>query len=490
MEGAGIRPGQAPFLSWQVVNECSDIGIADVKILFGTPPTELYRTQLTIPLHSTVGESPVPFIIPTTIASTFWTVGLKPLELEVNGNGSAGGPYRATATLNVIPEPIDDTWWTWARPLTVGSWKSTYGVIGSFNNFAVTRMTVSAVSAVEHPTDVTGTAQDTTVLPLAGILGTTLMPGEPVNTAVAAWSRFQSWTWLARGTFVEVGPRSRTFSYVANFSVTDAFGNIYPMIRSSPTLVRVDVPTAKFRAFAVGTTLIASGITFLALAVVATVGGGPYGWIGGVILAAIGMGLIIAGTLLLYDADDPPVPDFRERETVLVDPRAWTIPEVDDESLHPLRTLGLLLARVASARVRAVRYRDLAWAAYLDRSESMRIRHRDEARNELETLRRLVTPVIDTANEAHDKLEQLLNEMQELPTPEKLREMTARFADELHLSDVERTVIVERLKTVDEQELRRTVEHARSDGIRTVGDIVRRIYETTASEFAEREYLR
>jgi hypothetical protein len=120
----------------------------------------------------------------------------------------------------------------------------------------------------------------------------------------------------------------------------------------------------------------------------------------------------------------------------------------------------------------------------------MRIRHRDEARNELETLRRLVTPVIDTADETHDKLDQLLNEMQELPTPEKLREMTGRFADELHLSDVERTVIFERLKTVDEQVLRRAVEHARSVGIRTVGDIVRRIYETTASEFAELEYLR
>lgn len=70
--GGSIRPGEVPTVSWSVRNECSEIGTADVKLLFGMPPTELYRTQQMIPLGSTVGED-VALTIPPTIASAFWT---------------------------------------------------------------------------------------------------------------------------------------------------------------------------------------------------------------------------------------------------------------------------------------------------------------------------------------------------------------------------------------------------------------------------------
>jgi tetrahydromethanopterin S-methyltransferase subunit D len=101
-----------------------------------------------------------------------------------------------------------------------------------------------------------------------------------------------------------------------------------------------------------GTALIAAGLGFLAAAAVAaTTLPYPANLIAGALIAATAMSLIIAGTLLLYDANDPPIPDFREREPVLVDPRAWSIPEPDDDSLHALHTLALLVARVVSARV-------------------------------------------------------------------------------------------------------------------------------------------
>lgn len=164
---------------------------------------------------------------------------------------------------------------------------------------------------------------------------------------------------------------------------------------------------------------------------------------------------------------------------------------MDDESLHPLRTLAVLLTRVTSARVKAVRYRDRAWAAYVDRAESTLVQHRDAARNELETLRRLVTPVINAADEAEPTFERLLGEtLRELPSPDSLREVAARFAGELDLNDTERSMVSERLKVIDEEELERAVEFARSGGLRTVGDIVRRLYEDTAAEFAEHEYFR
>jgi len=492
VEGAGvIRPGELPSLSWRVRNECSEIGTADVKILFGASPTELYSTQVAIPLGSTVGQDLAPadlkLTTPSTAASAFWTVGLKSLELEVTGNGSAGGPYSTTVPLNVIPEPIDETWWTWGTA-PAGVWKSSYVVTGTFNNLGLASMTVSALSAVEHPTDVTGSSQDQTITPGSATVGSTVMPG---GSAAATWSRRQSWTWLLPVSFIEVGPRSRTFSYTANYSLTDAFGNSYPTILSSPTLVVVNVSAFKVNSFTSGAVLMSIGLALFVAAVVAIATlGYPVGALVGGALGAFATFFVASGIVFLLQAIDPPVPDFREQEPVLIDPRAWSIPEIDDESFHALRTLALLLGRVTSAQVRADRYRDLAWAAYVDRSEPTRIQHRDAAQNELETLRRLVTPVLNAVDEADDKFEQLLNEMQELPSPENLREAAGRSADELHLNDKERSLIAERLEAVDEGELQRAVEQARSHGLRTVGDIVRRLYETTASEFAEREYFR
>ena len=138
--GAGaIRPGEVPSLSWRVHNDCSDIGSADVKILFGGPPTQLYGTTVAIPVRSTVGEDldPSRVMVPMSIASTFWSVGVKTLDLEVTGNGADPGPYHISVPLNVVPEPIDATWWTWDPPLGgvfLNLWKQTYLVTGSFNN--------------------------------------------------------------------------------------------------------------------------------------------------------------------------------------------------------------------------------------------------------------------------------------------------------------------------------------------------------------------
>jgi hypothetical protein len=487
--GAGaIRPREVPSLSWSIRNECSEIGGADVRILFGTPPTELYKTQLLIPLRSTVERdlAPADITIPPTIRGAFWSVGLKSLELEITGSGSAGGPYTTTALLNVIPEPIDDTWWTWAMPPTP-VWKSGYVVGGTFTNSGLADMTLSALSVVEHPTDVTGSSQDMTI-PNPASVGMTVMPPGSLS---ASWSSRQSWEWLLPVTFIEVGARSRTFSYTANYSLTDEFGNSYPMILSLPTTVTVAVSAFKISSFESGAALMIIGIACFAAAVVAIATlGYPLGAIVGAALGATAVLFVAGAIVFLLQAIDPPIPDFREEEPVLIDPRAWSVPEVDDESFHALRTLALLLGRVTSARVRADRYKHLAWAAYVDRAESTRIQRRDAALDELETLRRLVTPVLNAVDEADDKFERLLHEMQELPPPESLREIAARSADELHLNKLERSLIIERLEAVDEEQLRRSVEQARSDGLRAVSDIVRRLYETTASEFAEHEYLR
>jgi hypothetical protein len=102
----------------------------------------------------------------------------------------------------------------------------------------------------------------------------------------------------------------------------------------------------------------------------------------------------------------------------------------------------------------------------------------------------LVPATVNAADEAHATWEQLLCEIRSLPAPERLREMTRKFADELGLTDKERALIDERLETLDEHELRRAFERTREEGLGTIGVFVRWIHEATASEFAEREYLR
>jgi hypothetical protein len=125
--------------------------------------------------------------IPTAIATAFWTFGAKSLELEITGNGGDGGPYRITAPLNVIPEPVNFTWWTWTgstpasgsplRPPPPGiPWKSTYTVTGRFTNRARAPIDLTALSAVESIATLP-TAPTVTVSHLAGAVGTSVPPG-------------------------------------------------------------------------------------------------------------------------------------------------------------------------------------------------------------------------------------------------------------------------------------------------------------------------
>src|SRR5262249_39087889 len=113
-----------------------------------------------------------------------------------------------------------------------------------------------------------------------------------------------------------------------------------------------------------------------------------------------------------------------------------------------------------------------------------------DALNELETLRRLVDATINAADEAQETFQEIVDELEAAPTLEELRETTGRFADEFQLNDRERAIINDQLATVDETDLRESIERARSDGLAPVTEAARAIYDITASEFAEREYLR
>jgi hypothetical protein len=476
-----------PSLSWRVHNQCADIGTADIKIQFAGK--DLYAATLAIPAQATVGNdlAPTDLKVPAKgpDANAFWTVGSQTIDLVVTGNGSDSGPYHTSAQLNVVRERIDATWWSWAPPPGLARWKMTYAIAGTFSNRALAALTLTGLTALEHPTDIPGAGQDAIVRPLAGPVGTSV----PVAASLpATWAVFHAWPWVVPGTFVELGPRSRIFSYIASASVTDEYGNVYPTVTSVALLATVSVGILKVADFDVAkaANIMALGL-FAAAIVVAAL---PYP----ADLIAIALGLIAAimfgvSTFALLSASDPPIPDFREDPPLPIDPRRWTMREPEDESQRPLYTLALLLSRAASARFRAVRDQDAAWAAYLDRRESDHAHYCDAARDELETLRRLVAATVDTADEAQESFERLLDAVQELPSPDDLRARSASIAEELRLDDVERAMIEDRLSTVDEDELAQSLEALRADGLRPLGDLVRRLHETTANEIAEREYL-
>jgi hypothetical protein len=138
-------------------------------------------------------------------------------------------------------------------------------VAGSFTNRGFAGQTFTALSALEHPTDVTGATQDVTVSPSISPIGQFIPRG---SSQTATWLRNQSWQWLALATVAEVGPRSRTFSYVGNYALIDAFGNVYPALTTSESLVTVSVSSAKIRFRDGARDRILAGLGFLAAAAV------------------------------------------------------------------------------------------------------------------------------------------------------------------------------------------------------------------------------
>jgi hypothetical protein len=146
---SGISPGMAPRLHWTLVNDCSDIGGARIRVTYGTPPVELdYNLLLIEPRSSIEGEFFTP--IPPAIANDFWTVGTRKLTLEVIGSGRDPGPYVATLDLKVNAFPPA---WVWTPfPAALPAWKSPYTTFGSFLPSAAAAITPSTACSTTGTT--------------------------------------------------------------------------------------------------------------------------------------------------------------------------------------------------------------------------------------------------------------------------------------------------------------------------------------------------
>jgi hypothetical protein len=495
-----VRPGEAPTLTWSAQNDCADIGVATVRVLHGTPPTAIWTaTNMPIGLRSRVGGEIAArdITIDSSIANAFWAIGAHVLTLEIVGSGSDPGPYRATTTLDVRPEPVDATWWTWSG---IGGrmafWKTSYTIFGTFTNRGVAPMTMTSLAAIEHPTDVVGTGSDLTLRPFAG----TPAGSTPPAALGGRWTMNQAWTWLTPVYFTEVGPRSRTFTYAAAFDLVDAFGNAYPGIVSRTTSMSVEIRASKLNYHDGAVTFITTGLATLAISAMCAIEFPVWPAVLVCIgIAAVGMAEIIAGTVLGYLAMDPPVPDFRGSLPDRM-PLRWAFPECERGTPADLAfTLASLLDRIIGATQQARQARARAWGAHIDGDESA-----------LDAMRRAAWDAVEAMRRAADGLANVVDELEP-----SWQEMRARFLDqasgtrsgagldkpamlarirehaerlnvsEQHLATVERV-----LDGASTEQIERAMRDPASGSLLVVTDATRRWCEVLAAELREYDFMR
>jgi hypothetical protein len=362
---APVRPGETPSVTWEVRNDCSDLGSITAEVSFAG--TRLHPSPVPIPIAPLAShrESNQPLTVPPA-ANALWLIGPHQLDLQVTGTGANAGPFNANAQLQVIGEPVAPSWWSWGGftvPWTRGG--VGFSVLGTLTNRSTfASMTPSAVEVNEHlSTDPDATNDvlrpaDTTPLPSIPPMG--------VATLGLQGLLSKTWEWIDPVTFDISGPLSQTWEYTAVFTLVDQFGNGYPA-QTSPTLsVTVSVSAIKlgFENLAFGE-LVLAGI-LLAAAAVALRGGNPFAAAGLAVAGWASWGLAIWH---VAQANDPPVPDFQYDEPVNVAPSAFPFDrETAPESLLPLFTVIDLVERTRAAYAAMVKIHAKILGAHVDRA--------------------------------------------------------------------------------------------------------------------------
>lgn len=329
-----IFPGEPVPIAWRIQNFCTDLGAITARVTF--QGTELYRSNaIAVGLQDVEKGEDLEIRPGTTLTPTFYRIGTKQITVEVTGTGADPGPYTATTTVTVLPEPVAATWaFTMPAQASTFDWKATYTVTGRLTNPA--HATMSPTSLVLDETSNIGPAIERNASPLIG-------PLTPGAFGSEVWSVVQTWSWLIPGVWIPSGPQGGAFTYTVTVAMQDEFGNAYPATTSLPLTVIVRVSTKKLAlatsalaAFEIATTLLA--LAFLALAGYYTAVAAPalFAAAGAAFGVASGAG---AGAL------DPPVPDFDYRHIVPISLLDWPAQLGSESTLAPTIAVFALLDR-------------------------------------------------------------------------------------------------------------------------------------------------
>lgn len=389
---APVKPGESPAVTWEVRNDCSDLGSITGQVSFAG--TQLFATPTPIPVAplTTFRDANRTLTVPAA-ANGIWLIGSRQLDLRVTGTGADPGPYTTSAGLQIIGEPVGPSWWSWTN-FTTG-WKVTFPVLGSLiNRSDRASMTPSAIDVNEHLSTDPDASND--VLTPAD---TTFGPVGPGATGLFGLQGLsKDWEWIHPVTFAQSGPLSQTWEYTAFFALVDQFGNGYPTQTSSILSVTVTVPFSKVRLQRLAMMELIWSALALAAAAAALAGGDPLG-----AAAAAVVGFALWGLAIWHSAQaaDPPLPDFNYDEPVEVSPTSFPFNrEAAPESLRPLFTTVDLIERTRAAYAAMVRIHAKILGARIDGATEALRRQRSSYQGALGILRAAAEEVLDAAGQA------------------------------------------------------------------------------------------
>jgi hypothetical protein len=378
VDGGAVKPGEVPFVSWQLTNDCSDLGGAvTAAVFFGSD--QLYPTSASIPVAplGIASEVHKQLTVSASAAAKLFVVGQHTLELRVTSSTTPAKTFIATAQLKVVPDPIGFIF-SWTKPTVtfsfltgfsgIASWHQVYKVAAAVTNSTTfSTLTVAGIIIAESTT--------TPGISAAGAMAVS-PPGAAAPGAAAAFElpppdMLKAWAWIDPTTFDLSGPTSVVFSYDAAFKVTDEFGNGYPPSPLPvPTLfVTVAVSPAK-RALQAQ----AAGELKSAAAALAVAAGSLNPW-----AAVVGFALWGLAIWHKAQADDPPLPDFGYDERVQVVPAVHDLRREDAPPwAEPLAVMLNLLERARAAQEALTRIHAKILGARIDgAAEALRMQAAD-----------------------------------------------------------------------------------------------------------------
>lgn len=400
VDGGAVRPGEAPLVSWQLANDCSDLGGAvSAAVFFGSD--QLYATTAKIPVapFGVVGAVHKQLTVPASAAATLFLVGQHTLELRVTSSTIPAKTFTTTAQLKVELEPLGSTF-SWTQPAVSASstgvftgaatWHKVYDVAGALTNMsAFSSLTLAGITITEATT--------TPGISAAGAMPVGA-PGPLAPGAAAALSvtkLFKIWTWIDPTTFALSGPTSVPFTYVAaSATLTDEFGNAYPPLASPTLTVTVAVSPAKLALRATAAAELKAAAAAMAAAV-------------GVFSLAAIAAFVLWGLAIWHkgQADDPPVPDFRYDERVRVEPAVHDLHREDAPPwAAPTASVLNLLERARAAQEALTRIHAKILGARIDGAAEALRQQADDYRA---ALARLQAAAAELGNAAALAAEQL-----------------------------------------------------------------------------------
>jgi hypothetical protein len=246
--------------------------------------------------------------------------------------------------LQVIPDPRIGAWWDWTVPGNLSgseSWGTTYEVCGTLTNkgSGMSSDAVQLNSLLLKQTDDAGNIAS---------WNATLPSGPLVLGASTSdcWPIKQSWSWEDPLTYYPSGPRSRQFTYVAEFSFSYvSSGTPYPATDSVvPLVIVVGVPDMKWLEAEFAFSAQAEAVTLAAAAFVCAILGGP----ACAYIFGTAAGLEGAADRAHNAAQDPPEPDFRYLQVAHHRPAEAPGPAPDGGRLPETSAVVALFDRILS----------------------------------------------------------------------------------------------------------------------------------------------